>query len=129
MEQKSHVFIYCIFSEYFVKYSLCFLKYFPTTLAPILHNVPVVYDVARPPLKQCVALRGRAMWRRENPTKGASPTGVFLSLARLKRAYIYNPVKRRYFALTLNNRIVPWTAQCDNNIFLYISKNIIQQKT
>ena len=70
------------------------------------HNVPVVYDVARPPLKQCVALRGRAMWVRENATKGVSPTGVFRTLA---------ASRRRTYTILLDEvkpatKRPPWTA-------------------
>ena len=56
------------------------------------HNVPVVYDVARPPLKQCVSIAGAGNVAERKPHQGRSPTAVFRSLARLKRAYIYNPV-------------------------------------
>jgi len=35
------------------------------------------------------------MWRRENRTKALAPTAVFRSLAALKAAYIYHPVKCR----------------------------------
>ena len=79
------------------------------------HDVLVVYDVPAHLIKQTVGLRWAGMWRRENPTKALEPTGVFRSLARFKRAYIYNPVICG--AAFLNNALIIYY---QNTLFFHI---------
>jgi hypothetical protein len=60
----------------------------------MLHNVPVINDVFAVAIKE---LRSNSSNSKnvveKKSTKALAPTGFFRSLAALKAAYIYNPVK------------------------------------
>jgi len=56
------------------------------------YNVPVVYDVARPPLRQCASIAGAGNVGVRKHHKGRKPEWCFSHPSRLQAAYIYNPV-------------------------------------